>query len=82
VRRRHFRSLAGKTKHAFRRIFPPPGGADGLGPHRLIVARLPAREDFTAAETRGDGAATSHPTKDNRQYPAATLRSLIANVYI
>jgi hypothetical protein len=54
--------------------------ADQHRPSR-IVTRAHEFTDFATDETKAR-AVTSHPTKDSRQFPTATLQSLLAGVYM
>ena len=48
----------------------------------MIVARLQENADLVADEKRAADDPRLTPTKDYRKFPAATLQSLIAAVYM
>ena len=78
---RAFAEAQSQTKHAFDEFVPSPaiGGQPFTG---MIVAQLQENADLAAHENRAGDDSTSHPTKDNRKFPAVTFPAQAAAFYI
>jgi hypothetical protein len=66
----------------FDEFFPPPGVQADQQPPGRIVARSNTFADFRCRRNKARALSLRTPTKDNRQFPAAILQSLIAAVYM